>query len=325
MIKFSKIIFIGGNRYNEDGPFIGFAKQCRKLKIDIVLIVDKERIDYPTKTMGTFRESLERNNISYEVSTGITKKLIEKHLTENTIIFSVHCIWILKQDVIDLAAGKIFNYHNLSLPEQRGAAGHSWRLMQNNQKSTLNIHEIIIGVDKGRIIYQKNIKFPKSYTNLEQCYRYIDKHEQKLFSLFLKQQKSLKISQDERKSFYWPRLNTIKHGFIDWDWSAQDIKLFCSAFDKPFKGASTFLDGNRFFFMDAELTDSDTYFHPFQSGLVYRLDNDYIFIATIEGGIKVKLQCIEDSKGKLVKDIRVRLGDRFVTPIDILHSARMKG
>ncbi|MBS83208.1 MAG: hypothetical protein CMD65_03640 [Gammaproteobacteria bacterium] len=320
--KVSKIIFIGGNRYKEDGPFIGFAKQCLKNKIDIVLLIDKVRLKYPTKTMGSLKDALEQNNIPYEVVSSISKEIILKHKREKAMIFSVHCRWIIKEDVLKLFPNMIFNYHNLSLPEQRGAAGHSWRLMQGNNKSQLNIHKISTEVDKGDIVLKKNIRFPKSCSNLTKCYKYIEKHEQKLFSSFLLLSKDKVSTQNERKSFYWPRLDTLKHGWIDWNWSAKEIKLFCSAFDEPFTGASTFVNNNRVFFTDAALVDNSTYFHPFQAGLVYRIINNYIFIATINGGIKVRVKKIKSLKGNIIQNMDIRLGDRFITPEKYLHLAK---
>ena len=34
-------------------------------------------------------------------------------------------------------------------------------------------------------------------------------------------------------SFYWPPLVTTSNGFIDWRWTAKDIKIFIDAFGEP--------------------------------------------------------------------------------------------
>ena len=85
--KVSKIIFIGGNRYKEDGPFIGFAKQCQRNKIDVILLIDKVRLQYPTETMGSLKDALIKNNITYKVVSSITKKTILKQMTAETLLF----------------------------------------------------------------------------------------------------------------------------------------------------------------------------------------------------------------------------------------------
>ncbi len=316
-IKISKIIFIGGNRFNEDGPFLSFASECHKQSIDFILLVDPQRVNYPTKSMGIFKDALIKNNINFEIIDGIKESIINKHLSKNTIIFSVHCRWIIPKKIIQKMPNKVFNYHNLSLPKQRGAAGHSWRLMQGIAESELNIHYVTPDLDKGNIILRKKIKFPKSSTNLEKCYNYISKHEQILFKNFLSEKSWLNIKQQELESFYWPRLDTAKNGYIDWNWSARDIMHFCNAFDKPFDGASTYINNKRVFVTNAETADNNATFHPYQSGLIYRIYEDYLYVATIKGGLKFKL-----NKNKS-NDIKIKLGDRFITPLDKLYSAKI--
>ena len=56
MIK--KIIFIGGNRYNEDGPLLDFVDICNNQEIDVLLLSDRQRINYPTKSYGSFKNAL---------------------------------------------------------------------------------------------------------------------------------------------------------------------------------------------------------------------------------------------------------------------------
>lgn len=58
------------------------------------------------------------------------------------------------------------------------------------------------------------------------------------------------------------------------------------------------------------------YFHPFQAGLVYRIKDGSYYIATTKGGLKVKNIVLEDNKS-----FNIKLGDRFVTPINNLYEA----
>ena len=37
------------------------------------------------------------------------------------------------------------------------------------------------------------------------------------------------------------KVEQTRHNFIDWYFNAKEIKSFCSAFDKPYEGAKTFL------------------------------------------------------------------------------------
>jgi len=318
-MKISKIIFIGGNRYKEDGPALSFIEICKKNNIQVDILVDKERIDYPTKTMGIFKEYLNENNINYHVISEISTKIIKKLLEKNTIIVTVNCRWIIKEEIIQLLNKNIYNYHNSSLPGQRGAACHSWRLMQGINDSHLTIHKLTSKLDKGEIIINKRIKFPKSCTTLESSYKHIEKNEKDIFKKFIFLKKLVGKKQNEEKSYYWPRLDTLKHGLIDWSWSAKDIKLFCSSFDKPFKGASTYLNKKRVFFSGVKVVDTKIYFHPYQAGLVYRISDEYFYVASINGGLKIK----EIKPENADKSFKVKLGQRFITPIEKLYSAKI--
>lgn len=314
-----KIIFIGGNRYQEDGPLIYFANECKKKGIEVILFVDKERINYSTETMGKFKDALKKNDISYHSIKNIND--ITKYIDTNTMIFSVNCRWIIPKKIINLIPDNVFNYHNSSLPDQRGAACHSWRLMQNKVTTHLTIHRITTGIDKGEVVLQKLVKFPRKCINLKQTYKFMEKYEKIIFKKFLSLKKYSVIRQNENKSFYWPRLATDKHGLINWNWSAAEIKSFCSAFDYPFRGASTYIGKYRAFFHNVELTDMKTYFHPFQAGLVYRIKNGSYYIATTKGGIKVKEILLEDKRKKTINKYDIKLGERFVTPYEELYMA----
>ena len=106
------------------------------------------------------------------------------------------------------------------------------------------------------------------------------------------------------KSFYWPRLNTDIDGFVSWHWSAKEIVDFCNAFDEPFDGASSYIKGSRVRLKNVQTDDEDIYFHPYQFGLVYRKNENSIWIACKDGGIKVNDVIKEEC-------FSILLGDRF--------------
>ena len=311
--EISKIIFIGGNRFNEDGPLLSFIDICKNRGIDVEVISDKERINYPSATMGTLAECLKKNGINFSSVDKLTIGTLIKYKDESTLVFCINCKWILSREMIELFPGRVFNYHNSALPEQRGAACHSWRLMQNINFTRLTIHEVSPEIDKGKVYVQDEVIFDNNTHNLTQSYRFIASQEIRLFSNFL--DGNIKItSQKEKDSFYWPRLSTQANGYIDWSWSALEIVSFCNAFDDPFDGASTFLSNSQVHFRNVIKIDEDYSFHPFQAGLIYRINDSGVYIATCKGGI-----CVKDLKAD--KGSKIRVGLRFVTPPEILFSA----
>ena len=308
-----KIVFIGGNRFKEDGPLLEFIDICIKFNIACEVISDKERSAYPSQSMGTLSECLKDRDIKLLTIDTLSVETMRNYKDKNTLIFCVNCKWIIPSEILNMFPKRIFNYHNSALPEQRGSACHSWRLMQGISFTRLTIHEVSLEIDKGRVYIEDQINFDKSISNLAQSYEFISSSETKLFSNFLNN--DLKpYEQFEVNSFYWPRLSNEVNGFINWSWSAEEIVAFCNAFDKPFAGASTFIKGSKVNFSNVEIAYEDYSFHPFQAGLIYRVRGSDLFVAARQGGICVK-------ELKLSENINIREGLRFVTPDDVLLSA----
>jgi len=308
-----RIVFIGGNRYKEDGPLLDFVDTCIRSNIACKVISDKERSNYPTRSMGTLSECLNDLGVALLSIDRLSFEILQEYKADDTLIFCVNCKWILSKEMIDLFPGRVFNYHNSALPEQRGAACHSWRLMQGIDFTRLTIHEVTSSVDKGKVYVQDEVEFDGSISNLDQSYQFIAPREGRLFSDFLNGT-YIPLEQTEDESYYWPKLSTEVNGYIDWSWTAEEITSFCNAFDKPFDGASTFLLGARASFSNVVSVNDRYNFHPFQSGLIYRIKGSSVYVATRCGGLCVK-------ELKLDRSINVRVGLRFVTPTDLLYSA----
>lgn len=316
--KINKVIFLGGNRYNEDGPLTEFLLTAINKNYDVIVFTNKNRLKYPGKKYKTFKDSLEENDIEYIETSDFSYKSIKPYLDMNTIIFSTNCDTILKKDLIEASEKRIFNFHNASLPHQKGGSPHSWGFMQKRRSTFLTIHHLTNEIDSGEKILEKEIIFPDHIKNLEELYTLFQPSENKLFENFLENIKNFDlklptIKNTTDKDFYWPRLNTEKDGFIDWRWNVEDILNFCKAFDKPFEGASSYIDGVRFRLQDVELDDEDTFFHPLQYGLVYRVKKDLVWVACKNGGLKISNLQSDSS-------FEIKLGNRFVTPANKLIS-----
>jgi len=117
---------------------------------------------------------------------------------------------------------------------------------------------------------------------------------------------------------YFPRLNTLKQGLINWNWDTNDIESFICAFDEPYAGASTFIDGKKVHLKECYSEFNDGPFHPFQAGLIYKIYSDAIFIATRSGTIIVR--GVSDENGKNIIG-KLRTGQRFFTPLKYLEDA----
>ena len=147
-------------------------------------------------------------------------KVTIKFLKDNKvgIIISDRYTHIIKKKVLDFKKNKIFNFHNSYLPLNRGYHPLFWAIF-NKTVLGVTIHLIDEGIDTGKILYQKKIKY-KSSDTLRKLY---DKQRIIFFDLFKKNWSKIKNGNYKLKP------NNKKNGSIKYK---KDIKLFLKKLKK---------------------------------------------------------------------------------------------
>ncbi len=249
-------------------------------------------------------------------------KILKTKITPNTIGISIGATWIFKASFIKLFDGKLVNLHGTRLPQDRGGGGFSWRILRGERIGYSVIHKIDGGVDTGAILKFKEYVYPHSCHLPLDYQQYSAAKYIELLEEFIKELEDdtefYEISQPEYLSAYWPRLSTDVHGYINWSWELEDIDRFICAFDDPYRGATTFINGIRVRIKKSSIWFGDGAFHPFQKGIIYRIANGNLFVAT-ESGTLIISQIEDDSGNSLIEKIKV--GDRFYTPFEHLEKA----
>ena len=117
---------------------------------------------------------------------------------------------------------------------------------------------------------------------------------------------------------YFPRLHTSLHGWIDWSWSGDEIRRFCSAFSDPYPGARTSLGSQDVILKSISYIQTQP-IHPFCKGLIFRVDKQKGFsdVWVRDGYLRVK-SIVSLNTGD---PIFPRLGSRLVTSQDKLNMA----
>ena len=325
-MKINNLIIFGGNRDKENGPVVPLIQSALRKKISVVLFTDNIHLKMRDNQNIGFREKLknyEEKGLKIKNCKKISVDQIKKFVNEKTLGLSINSKWIFEQEIIDLFKGNMFNYHNTRLPLERGAGAYTWRILSKSNLGGLTIHKMDAKLDTGDIIYKKNFIFPKTCKIAKDFYKYIEKKENKFLEEFIdkaKNNKKFKIKINLNKnSTYWPRLETKKHGFIDWNWTTKDIESFIHAFDDPYPGASTFLDNKRIFLKKCQISNEKTDFHPYQAGIIIRKYNKSILVAANGKGL-----IIHQILNKNGKDIfsQIKLGHRLHTPTSVLDDAK---
>jgi methionyl-tRNA formyltransferase len=318
--KIKKIILFGGGRVLRH-----LAKKYKQ-EFEIFVFTSSRLIDEKLQDIS-FRDFLEENKIKYFVTGDITNDPdIKKIICEDgqgCLGLSFGAPWIFKEEFINLFKGKLFNLHSRDLPRNRGGGGASWGIMNDDRKAANVLHMIDAGIDTGDIVKRKYFTFPESCKVPFDYDEYTAETDKKFMEEFIsevKQGKSFeRITQKEEESTYFPRLHTATQGIINWDWESLDIVRFIDAFDDPYIGASTYWKDKKVFLKKCELKDEAVGFHPFMSGLVYRVFGGRIFVASKPKGIAIS--DVKDENGVSVID-KIKIGDRFVTPQEELEKAK---
>jgi methionyl-tRNA formyltransferase len=291
---------------------------------EILVMTGPRQAELITHTGETWKSFLKRRNIRCLFAETIqgNPELLE-FITDETIGISSGCPYIFRKDVIERFHYKIINGHSSRLPQQRGGGGYSWMIMQGNRVGYAVWHLVDEGIDTGDIVSLEEFEYPASCQYPDDYLKEKSVHEYDLFKRIFTDIKSRKpfplMAQSDHMGIYMPRLLTDVHGFIDWKWSNQDIERFAHAFDRPYKGASTFLMGKQVRVRNAMSVTFDGLFHPFQHGIIYRLFDNGVYVACRNGS----LRCSLFSKNGIepVEYNKRLIGERLYTPAQYLETA----
>ncbi len=275
---------------------------------------------------ATLRDILIEQSIPFTATDDISNEpKLRALINETTLGIGLGEAWGFSKEIIDQFGGRLLDLMGIRLPQYRGGAHYSWQILRKNRLGCCNLQEIneemIQGVfDSGKIVKSKDYFFPAAARTPEDYFRTAVQEEIEFIKEFLEEVKQGKefvaTPLQETFSLYFPRLNTLKHGFIDWSWDTECLESFICAFDEPYAGASTFLRGRKLHLKQCHTEFNDGPFHPFQTGLIYKIHNSAVFVATRSGTLIIHR--VIDTVGNGVTDT-LNVGERFYTPIRYLE------
>lgn len=274
----------------------------------------------------TLKSILRKNKVVFfsETDINISKK-IDGFIDENTLGIAMGAPWIFSKDFVRKFKNPLLDFMGIDLPRYRGGAHYTWQILFGDKEGCCNLQ--VIGGDednfhKGAVIKRKvydlgdDCKLPADYfgkagpVEIGFLFDFLDE---------VKNGKEFKMHLlDESKSSYFPFLHTLSNGWINWDWTAEEIKRFISAFDDPYDGASTRINGQRAFLKKSTVTENDKNVHPFASGLVICKSDKFIKVMA-RGGI-LKIERVMDMRKRSLFS-QINLGDRFMSSRNDIEKA----
>ncbi len=258
------------------------------------------------------------------VNNNETIKLLDQYNVN--IAISINCRNIIKKNIIDYFDGLIFNLHDSYLPNERGGALNTWRILNGINEVGNTIHYLEEGIDTGPVVVQSKVKIEKQqpvtidYLIAEKtnCEKILEE-----FINIIKSESDIPSKeQDNDSSYYYPRLYTEINGIINWDWDIESIEKFIRAFSTPYPGAFTYFQNKKINILECRIeSENNNIFHPFSNGKIVTVMDDKS-VRVIVGGKSLIIEKISiDGKHMLPGDI-LSIKYNLYSPLDELVYAK---
>ncbi len=226
--------------------------------------------------------------------------------------------WIFDRQVRSGFGLGMFNVNAIPVPRYLGGAHYSWQILHGCRQGGCVIQEITDELDRGDLVSSVHYEVPAEARHPIDFYRCAVERAGTLVREFLAtcsrgdRLQRAPFASLEAERLYLPRLFTPEHAWIDWAWCTSDIERFCCAFDRPYRGAATFLGDHEIRLRDVRGGADDLGpFHPFTAGIVVRRTREAVWIAARDGALRVREAT--DENGRSVMNL-LREGRRLVTP-----------
>ena len=244
-------------------------------------------------------------------------------ITPNTLGLGFGPAWIFGPEICDAFGLRLVNFMGIRMPQYFGGAHYTWQILRQNRLGAANFQIIEKSVNTGPVIFNREYRFPPSCQLPEDFFDFAaiqdDAATLDFVNGLLSGAHFIPKSVDKNFEFYFPSLNTMKQGWIDWSWPGEDVANFINAFGRPYAGASTDFAGSRVFLHEAIFDPGEGRFHPFQVGMIYRRSHLGLFIATTTGAVIIGR--ILDQHSKDVSLDKFKKGGRFFTETSQLQQA----
>jgi len=320
------LVLLGGGK-----SLIDIAQQAAIIGYVVQVVTSPRHADEIIENGLTLEKMLSETHIdSYSIVKDIKNKKVStqlKLINDNAFYLSLGAAWIFEEPYIkDVFSNKLFNLHGTRLPQNRGGGGFSWQIMMGNRFGFCQLHIIDGGIDTGSIVEHQEFIYPFKCRIPSD---YISHYRKKNVSFILKVLNQIRnenvtytlIKQNEYLSTYWPRLNDDIGSWIDWSLAPEKIERFICAFDDPYSGARTLVNGCDVRLKKVHVNYQDGVFHPYQSGIIYRKGPGWICVAV--DGASLVVEEVNDNNGNSYID-SIAVGDILYTPQTMLENNKSR-
>jgi methionyl-tRNA formyltransferase len=302
------LIAIGRSRYIYDG----IKHMVAKGYIFKAIITEEAYDEYDIK-----HTDLEELATTIGANFFMTKKLdlpeIISLIKENNIRVAISVNWkyTIPMSFLNLFECGILNYHLGNLPDYKGNATVNWTIINGESFINGNIHKMDPELDAGDIIARKKIPISRDMyvaDILKLAEQDVPELYEKAVAKVLAEPGAYEVKGSVNGMRCYPRLPEDSQ--IDWKQSTEVIHRLIRASAHPFKGAYSFLNGEKIIIWKATIYNPENKYMAIP-GHVVAVQKDTKTIRVACGDGLLELQEIEHNEkvmlpAEFIKSIRVR-------------------
>ena len=183
----------------------------------------------------------------------------------------------------------IIGLHPSLLPKYRGGAPLTWAIINGETQAGITLFHLGRGVDDGDIIGQERVAIGPDDT-IATVYEQVNQSAVRLVRAMvprLRQGTAPRIPQDASQASVFPQ-RAPEDGVIDWSWPARRIHDWVRAQTRPYPGAYTSLDDQRWMIWSTAVLDGPEALPHAPPGSIVRITaGSGVDVATGEGRLRL--------------------------------------
>jgi methionyl-tRNA formyltransferase len=304
----TNLIAIGRSRYLYDG-----IRHLLSRGYSFKAIVTEEAYEEYDIKHTDFECLAKDNGAAFFMIKSVNNDELLKIVKENKIRVAISVNWkyTIPKSFLDLFECGILNFHLGNLPDYKGNATVNWTIINGESYINGNIHKMDPELDAGDVVARKAIPItPDMYIAdvLKQAEVDVPYLYEEAVKKVLVQTDAYEVKGTLRGSRCYPRLPEDSQ--INWNQSAENVSRLVRASSHPYKGAYSFLNGEKITIWRAKPVMPQDKFYAIPGHVVaINKAGNSIMVACTEGLLEVQ-EIEKDGEvmapTAFIKSIRVR-------------------
>lgn len=243
MKQTEKLIAIGRSRYLYDG----IKRLCQIGYAFSAIVTDEAYEEYDVKHTD-FEKLAQEIGAQFFLTRNVVKDEIKALVIKNQVRIGISANWryVIPKEFLDLFSLGILNFHLGNLPDYKGNATVNWSIINGESFIFGNVHKMDERLDVGDVIARKKIAIA-SDTYIGEILKQAEADAPSLYATavprLFNSPSDYEIKGQVEGLRCYPRLPEDSQ--IDWHQSSEQVCRLVRASSHPYRGAFTFLDGER--------------------------------------------------------------------------------